>query len=352
MLSREELAEAIAGEVADYRQGEIEPMTPEHVLAWANQFDLDDRNAVLAETARILDVRYISKAGAMEFLSAMIDRFTRDFAGGDVQRLLAQMAFLDLQDPGKSQGAMLDLLGEVIGQHGINVRDCGGESPEHYVYLDDVLCTGNTLFQDMKTWWETSGTHGEPRHATLPKHVGIHYVFIAVHDKNCSNVAYRFKMANLPRAMPQRFWRAIHVENDPRKPNAALDFAWPRYGNLGAKGLTYLQQPGFTLEAACRADGLPSEEVLFSSIAARDQFERAVTEKGLDILGSVSNKKENMRPLGYTLPRHKTLGFGALVFTWRNVPNNSPLVFWYDAPGFTPLFKKRQPGIPFSVYFG
>ena len=35
----------------------------------------------------------------------------------------------------------------------------------------------------------------------------------------------------------------------------------------------------------------------------------------------------------------KNFGFGALCFTWRNIPNNTPLVLWYSYGGFTPLFK-------------
>jgi hypothetical protein len=53
-----------------------------------------------------------------------------------------------------------------------------------------------------------------------------------------------------------------------------------------------------------------------------------------------------MRALGYSLPSLKDFGFGALCFTWRNVPNNAPLVFWYSGGGFTPLFKVTRGGNP------
>jgi hypothetical protein len=90
-----------------------------------------------------------------------------------------------------------------------------------------------------------------------------------------------------------------------------------------------------------RPEDRPSAETFFSSPKARDQFERAITVKGLELLNRVTAPKPNLRPLGYVLPSHNTLGFGALAFTWRNVPNTTPLVFWYDAPGWTPLFEKR-----------
>lgn len=31
-----------------------------------------------------------------------------------------------------------------------------------------------------------------------------------------------------------------------------------------------------------------------------------------------------------------------LCFTWRNVPNNTPLVFWNPGGGFHPLFKVKR----------
>ena len=73
-----------------------------------------------------------------------------------------------------------------------------------------------------------------------------------------------------------------------------------------------------------------------------NRLERIFLEKGIEILDNTESKaKQQMRALGYSLPSYKDFGFGALCFTWRNVPNNTPLVFWYAGGGFYPLFEKH-----------
>jgi hypothetical protein len=49
--------------------------------------------------------------------------------------------------------------------------------------------------------------------------------------------------------------------------------------------------------------------------------------------------------LGFSLPAYKDFGFGTLCFTWRNIANNTPLVFWYKNKDFMPLFEKNQTSI-------
>ena len=48
--------------------------------------------------------------------------------------------------------------------------------------------------------------------------------------------------------------------------------------------------------------------------------------------------KENHWPLGYDV--FKCVGFGSLLVTYRNCPNNCPLVLWAGAPWF-PLFPRK-----------
>lgn len=75
-------------------------------------------------------------------------------------------------------------------------------------------------------------------------------------------------------------------------------------------------------------------------------MENAFLQKGIEILRNANPINKNMRALGYSIPALKNFGFGALCFTWRNVPNNAPLVFWYSGGGFTPLFKVKRGGNP------
>jgi hypothetical protein len=338
----ETLAKSIAKLIEDYRSGEIPRTTAADVLSWAQCFEEADRLVLLKETNAILSARYTSRADADDFLRKMLVGLAKNLSGGSVEELLGITQFLQLQEPGKSQGAMLLLLNDILREYGTTVRKCGGKSPRHYVYLDDVLCTGNTLYYDMKRWWEEPNKDGVPRSDRFDADQKVHYVFLATHSVQHSKVYYRFKKTGtMNRIAPQRIWSGISVKNDPTDSDAALDFAFPRVADLSEEALEYLSELDVEPKDVCRPTGRPKKESLFTSPEERNRFERLLVTKGLELLESVSTKKANIRPLGFTLPSHKNLGFGALVFTWRNVPNNAPLAFWYDAPGFTPLFKKR-----------
>ena len=91
-----------------------------------------------------------------------------------------------------------------------------------------------------------------------------------------------------------------------------------------------------------RPSNKPVTEEFFTSAENREIVERAFLKKGIEILNAATTTNKNIRALGYSIPSHKNFGFGALCFTWRNVPNNAPLVFWYLGGGFTPLFKVQR----------
>ncbi len=49
------------------------------------------------------------------------------------------------------------------------------------------------------------------------------------------------------------------------------------------------------------------------------------------------NLGESQRPLGHT--SLEALGFGSMIVTFRNCPNNAPLALWVGAPWY-PLFPR------------
>lgn len=103
------------------------------------------------------------------------------------------------------------------------------------------------------------------------------------------------------------------------------------------KGSYKAYQPAFY-----RNPDLSSREDFFTSPENRIRFENILLKKGVEILNDSNVRISNIRPLGYSLPSYKDFGFGTLCFTWRNIPNNTPLVFWYLSSKFIPLFEKKQ----------
>ncbi|HBR3844916.1 TPA: hypothetical protein L9Z98_005774, partial [Klebsiella pneumoniae] len=72
----------------------------------------------------------------------------------------------------------------------------------------------------------------------------------------------------------------------------------------------------------------------------RDRFEKILCEKGFYIISLCNNPAASMKPLGYKT--YRGLGFGGTIFTYRNCPNNTPLVFWWGNPNmedWNPLSK-------------
>ena len=88
----------------------------------------------------------------------------------------------------------------------------------------------------------------------------------------------------------------------------------------------------------------------FNTANKREVGDLAFLRKGIEILEHTNVNNKNMRALGYSIPSLKNFGFGALCFTWRNVPNNTPLVFWYAGGGFTPLFVVSRGVNPFADF--
>lgn len=90
----------------------------------------------------------------------------------------------------------------------------------------------------------------------------------------------------------------------------------------------------------------PYKETFFSSKDARNKVEQAFFKKGIEIFNLSDNPKHTFMPMGYNL--NLTLGFGSIFVTYRNVPNNCPLVLWwgdlnknYPINQWLPLFPRK-----------
>jgi hypothetical protein len=78
---------------------------------------------------------------------------------------------------------------------------------------------------------------------------------------------------------------------------------------------------------------------IFSTEEARQMLEQQFLIKGAEVLELCTNLRPSIRPLGFS--GLHGLGFGAMVFTYRNCPNTLPAVFWVDSPWFL-CFIERQ----------
>jgi hypothetical protein len=354
----DELINAIFNELQDYRADEDNQavqITPNRIRRWINQFNEGDRIFILTELKNIVEKRYCTKQNAYNFLKGSLDSMRTHYNYGSVTDFLNDSVFLDLQRPNKSQPTLLRLLRTVLhDEYDFNFENCGSRNKTYYIYLDDVLCTGNTLFQDIKTWVNQRDEIGNTNLSNLQDgSIKLVFLYLFIHTKNCFK-----KRAQFRHQISQNFdnyntlFRAIEIENDI---GSKLDLILPLEDNQPELVTDYQTQIEDRVNIYCdqksiprsgaefyRPENQPIREEFFTSLENRKRFEDIILHKGIRILNAATANIPNLRSLGYSLPALKNFGFGTLAMTWRNIPNNCPIVLWYSGGGFFPLFVKNQ----------
>ena len=327
---------------------------------WIDQFDKELRIPILTELKNVFEKRYCSKKDVKEFLEAIILKLTQDFKFPSPLEFLLNSDFLNLQPIGKSQRVMLSLFNELIQEkYGLSLADCGTISKKYSIYIDDILCTGLTLISDTKDWSEKEFSTGKTnKQAVADGSTVLVFAYVFIHEKNYhkKKAEMRFKISN-EISNNHKMYRMSEIENGIGQ-SSKIDLIYPLENGQPQSVIDYkneiielvdnhTQQYNRTSpEEFYRPAGLPTTEQFFTSSQNRLIVENTFLHKGIEILQNANPNNRNMRALGYSIPSLKNFGFGALCFTWRNVPNNAPLVFWYSGGGFTPLFKVSRGGNP------
>ena len=351
----EEIIDQIVEELKDYRVEENHVVDSERVQNWINQFNEDDRSFILVEMLNIFKKRYCTKEEGISFLKKTIEFLLKHFKYENPTTLIEETEFLSLQESGKSQSVFLGFLKEVLKQeYGYDFKNHNPKSIKNYLYIDDVLCTGNTLYQNMFEWLNETVNNKKRIEDIQEKEQRIIFSYIFLHNKN-----YHRKVAQMKYNINDKIRnsitmaRWIEIDNNSNKTFAKCEIAKPLDNELSERVNTYKEEicklvdehsvGKYSVEEDFfRPSNVRATEELFTSAENRNRLERILLEKGIEILDNTESvTKQQMRALGYSLPSFKDFGFGALCFTWRNVPNNTPLVFWYAGGGFLPLFEKH-----------
>lgn len=111
MTSRAAALEAIAHRIADYRLGEIPPITPTHVERWVRQFDPADQDIILDAMVGLLRAYYVPKAEATDFIRRLLAD-TRIF--GPTFQGHPFTHFLNIQRKGNSQDDLLNIAEQIL----------------------------------------------------------------------------------------------------------------------------------------------------------------------------------------------------------------------------------------------
>lgn len=352
-----EIAKNIISIIGDYRNDEEVNLTTDNVLSWVEQFDKGDREFLLNEFLYLLEQGiYLSKTKAKQKLYSNLQELAKRFKYDRLSSFLGNAVFLDLQEKDKSQKHILDLMNELlIEKHNFPIQDCGSIAYKHFIYLDDVLATGNTVYADLKSWLSTSNIQGIP-YCELFKENKINIVIspFCYHTWGWANVEFRLSKAFESSKFIGGFimQHDLRIENNANFHNQKFNCAIPTFelNEVELKqSVAYLHSLNLFRDEdkAFRKSNTPIVETFYSSESSRNKFESIILRKGIEILEKVKDlKTPQIRPLGYTIKSHKTFGLGTLYFTWRNISNTCPLVFWWDNPkhGWKGLFPLKNRG--------
>lgn len=335
--------EQIYETIKDYRNDDGIYITPKHISDWANQFG-NDADFILDEFAHIVRQVYVTKEIAYKFLQAVLDVLMKEYKTLDLTQLLQDTSFLRLQAKGKSQQYLLDMLDEVVMQlTNQRLADFDSFPKKHFVYIDDVLASGSTVGNHLVDWLLEGNRYQE----VLKKNFDLKVILMCMHTLGYSFQKYRISKVfnvNADRLIDLRC--CYKIENNPTDFSPAFNLALPIKEQLSQSALQYfnnLEADEKYAKYGFRKEGTPTNEWFFTSEENRIRYENIIVNKGLDILRATGNIGNYTRPLGLVNPKYKTLGMGTHFFTWRNIPNNCPLVFWWEVSGcsWIPLFPRK-----------
>ncbi|RKY72623.1 MAG: hypothetical protein DRP97_00375 [Candidatus Latescibacterota bacterium] len=324
-MNKRELLESIADTIADYRDGEIQKPTPNHVDTWIKQFDAEVQEPMLAELDHVLKHTYFSKDKVKNFLKNLLK--SEKLAGNDPCSFWKYVEFLRIQERGSSQRDMLEMFDGVLEDEcGFKTEDCG-KTPKTYLYLDDAIFSGGHVRADLGDWIKSDA----------PEEANIHIVTIASHRGG--QYFARNQIIDAANAAGKRvelkWWRGIEIE-DRKTYIYSSDVLRPTI--IPENPLVQEYAKSLKYPVVLRKPGSIGENKFFSSKEGRHLLEQEFLKAGARIRSICLNLNVYQRPLGNMVL--ETLGFGSLLVTFRNCPNNCPLAFWVGDPWY-PLFPRK-----------
>ncbi len=325
MPKRDDLLNAVAKLISDYREGEIATPNAAHVDRWIRQFPDTAQEPILSELTHVFGKTYFTRKKVEAFLSTVVS--SDKFAGDDPCAFWRGVQFLRLQTAGNSQHDMLALFEKALKKKcGLSLADCGAE-PHTYVYLDDVLFSGGRIKSDIVGWIKGAA----PKKAKLAIiTIGIHALGQWFAGKDITTAA-----KDVGKTIDITWWRVLEIE-DRKSYMTNSDVLRPTVIPPDPETQAYVA--GLGAIPILRIPGQVGERGFFSSDSGRSLLEQRFLIAGVQVRKRCPHLNIYMRPLGNSMM--KTMGFGSMVVTFRNCPNNAPLVLWAGNPWY-PLFPRK-----------
>lgn len=290
-------------------------MTAEHVERWIRQFDISAHVPLLRALGGVLQKTYFARKEITSFLENLIK--SPKLTGANPCDFWRQVDFLRIQAHGHSQEELLAVFDPLLNAACGRTTEGSSTGGSTFIYLDDVLFSGNRIGSDVCSWLERAA----PESSTL------HIIVIAAHSFGVYKMEQRVKehAGRLGKRVNLTVWLALSLENRKYKKNVS-EVLWPSALDDDPILVTYATEQQFPFEPRMV---IPHANKVFESEEDRQVLERQLLMAGMRIRSFSHAPSIALRPLGYG---PFGLGFGSTVVTFRNCPNNTPLALWWGDP--------------------
>jgi hypothetical protein len=324
VTEQDQLLETIAETIKTYREGEIRQPDAEHVGIWASQFSSERRLPFLREFARLMERCFLTRESVLHELASIVEEIG--------QRDMRRANFLAIQRAGQSQFEMLTLLNEYLKKDlNMSLDECGSGN-ELFIYVDDLVCTGDRASSDLEEWIATAA----------PKRAHLAVVTLVCYSRGGVALKKRLDRAirRSGKDIEGQILSAVDLENGSSYVSSKFsEVFWP--SDMPDDPL--VKQ---ALRLGCPKRQLGHTPLMFSSEEGRHVLEQEFLLAGARIRSMVAEPKPSLGPLGYG---ENALGFGSTVVTYRNCSNNCPLAMWWGDPlsnrlalnSWYPLFPRK-----------
>ncbi len=313
-VERQKLCESVANTIKSYRQGEITQRTADDVDRWLSQFTPANQLGFIREFAHVIEHTFAKKDDFYEYLDMLL--VAPRLVGSNAEKFWENATLLDIQKRGFSQSEMIHLLQQRSVEH-FGVKAGANPDGEEHIYLDDFIFTGGRVKQDLADWVRD----------TAPASGTLHVIVIARHEGSYQlekHIQGLFETSG--KKFDVKVWchQNFKIENRYRY-RAQSNILWPT---------SISDEPEIAAFAESLQDKHPfsprplSSDVAwpFTTESGRQVVEKEFLLAGIKILKHCDTVKANMKPLGFSF---FGLGFGALITSYRNCPNNCPLAMWW-----------------------
>ena len=272
----------------------------------------------------VLKRTYFSQDRVIKFLWDLMH--TTKLVGDDPSKFWRNVKFLEIQEEGESQTELLALFNRLLAtQYGFGIDKCG-ENASTFLYLDDGVFTGDRVRGDLRKWVVDEA----------PPEANLHVAAIALHSGGEDRVNEHIKRATTTtgKTIKISWWYEIELE-DRKVHRHEADVLYPAGIPDDPAVLGYIRKEKY--KPSPRRSGNIGEDALYRNDRGKRLLELEFLKAGAHIRQLCPKLGPMQKPLGYT-PYDK-LGFGSLIITYRNCPNNVPLALWADHPWY-PLFPR------------